>query len=75
MRRLACLAGQWRIDMSDTDEVDAWLDANAALLGIDVAPEWRDSVRLHLRFTRDRARSVLDFPLPDEADPAPVFRA
>ena len=61
--------------MSDTDELDAWLDANAALLGIEVAPEWRDSVRLHLRFTRDRARRVLDFPLPDEADPAPVFRA
>ena len=61
--------------MSDTDEVDAWLDANAAFLGIEVAPEWRESVRLHLRFTRDRAQLVLDFPLPDEADPSPVCRA
>jgi hypothetical protein len=75
MRRLARLAGQWRIDMSDTGELDAWLDASAALLDIEVAPEWRDGVRLHLRFTRDRARHVLDFPLPDEADPAPVFCA
>ena len=61
--------------MSDADDLDAWLDANAALLGIAVAPEWRDSVKLHLRITRDLARLVLDFPLPDDADPAPVFRA
>jgi hypothetical protein len=61
--------------MSDTDELDAWLDANAALFGIKIAPEWRDTVRLHLGITRDLARRVLDFPLPDEADPAPMFRA
>jgi Protein of unknown function (DUF4089) len=61
--------------MSDTDELDAWLDANAALLGIAIAPEWRDAVRLHLRITRDMAQSVMDFLLPDDADPAPVFRA
>jgi hypothetical protein len=61
--------------MSDRDDLDAWLDANAALLGIVVAAEWRDAVRLHLRITRDLAQRVLDFDLPDEADPAPVFRA
>jgi hypothetical protein len=61
--------------MSDTDELDAWLDANAALLGIAIAPEWRDTVRLHLRIMRDMAQHVMDFQLPDDADPAPVFRA
>jgi hypothetical protein len=61
--------------VSDTDILDEWLDANAALLGIAVAPEWRHAVRLHLRITRDMARSVIDFQLPDEADPAPVFHA
>jgi hypothetical protein len=60
--------------MSEPDELDLWLDANAALLGIAVAPEWRDSVKLHLRITRDMARRVLEFPLSDEADPAPVYR-
>jgi Protein of unknown function (DUF4089) len=59
--------------VSDTHDLDAWLDANAALLGIAVAPEWREAVRLHLRITRDMAQRVLDFQLPDEADPAPVF--
>jgi hypothetical protein len=57
-----------------SDELDVWLDANAALLGITVAPEWRDAVRLHLGITRSMAERVMAFPLPDEADPAPVFR-
>lgn len=61
--------------MSDRDDLDAWLDANAALLGIAVVPEWRDTVRLHLRITRDMAQRVLHFELPDEIDPAPVFHA
>ena len=57
------------------DELDDWLDATAALLGIAVAPEWRQSVRLHLRLTRDMAERVAEFPLPDEAEPAAVSRA
>jgi hypothetical protein len=61
--------------MTDHDDPDAWLDANAALLGIAVAPEWRDSVRLHLRITRDHAERVMEFTLPDDAEPAPVYRA
>jgi hypothetical protein len=59
--------------LSDSNELDAWLDANAALLGITIAPEWRDAIQLHLRITRDMAQRVLEFPMPDEADPAPVF--
>ena len=58
-----------------SDELDDWLDATAALLGIAVAPEWRQSVRLHLRVTRDMAQHVAESPLPDEAEPAAVFRA
>ena len=61
--------------MSDSNELDAWLDAAAVLLGIAVASEWRDAIRLHLGVTREMAQLVMDFPLPDDADPAPVFRA
>lgn len=61
--------------MSERDEFDAWLDANTALLDLVVEPEWRESVRLHLRITRDLAQRVMEFPLPDDIDPAPVFRA
>ena len=55
-------------------ELEAWLDAAAVLLGLSIAPEWRDAVRLHLRITSDMARHLLEFPLPDDAEPAPVFR-
>jgi hypothetical protein len=58
-----------------SDEIDAWLDASAAILDIGVAPEWREAIRLHLRITRDLAQRVIEFPLPDEADPAPIFCA
>ncbi|HEY2617731.1 MAG TPA: DUF4089 domain-containing protein [Acetobacteraceae bacterium] len=61
--------------MSHNDELDTWLDANAALLGITIEPEWRDAIRLHLRITRDMAQRILEFPLPDDADPGPVFHA
>jgi Protein of unknown function (DUF4089) len=61
--------------MTDDAELHRWLDGSAALLGITVAPEWRDTVLLHLRITHDIARLVLDFPLPDDAEPAVVFRA
>jgi hypothetical protein len=61
--------------MSDTSELDALIDASAVLTGIEVRPEWRDSVRMHLDITLRHAATVLAFPLPDDTDPAPVFQA
>ena len=60
--------------MTDT-ELDNWIDAGTALLGIAVQPEWRAAIRLHLGITLGHANTVLAFRLPDEADPAPVFHA
>lgn len=61
--------------MNDLADLDAYIDAGTALLGIPVRPEWRDAIRQHLGVSFELARLVLDFPLPDEADPAPVFVA
>ncbi len=61
--------------MGEDSELDAWLDGTATLLDISVSDEWRATVRQHLRITHDLAQLVMNFPLPDEADPAPVFRA
>ena len=61
--------------MSDTTDLDTYIAAGTALLGIPIRPEWRGSIRQHLGVCFDHARTVLDFPLPDEADPAPVFSA
>ena len=61
--------------MSEDDELDALIAAGARLLGIPVRPEWHDAIRLHLGISLDHAQNVADFPLPDETEPAPVFKA
>ncbi|HQT78371.1 MAG: hypothetical protein B7Z80_14815 [Rhodospirillales bacterium 20-64-7] len=60
--------------MTDT-EFDALIDAGTAALGIEMQPEWRDAVRMHLAISLGHAQTVLDEPLADDLDPAPVFRA
>lgn len=59
----------------DEKTLDAMIDAGMALLGIDVKPEWRQAVRMHLAISLGHSETVLAMPLPDELDPAPVFRA
>jgi len=61
--------------MTEDEGLDALIDAGTALLGITVAPEWREQIRLHLEIPLRHAAQVAAFPLPDETDPAPVFRA
>jgi len=56
-------------------ELDAFIDASAALLGLTVQPDWRAPVRANLAVTLRMGALVMDLPLPDEAEPAPVFRA
>ena len=60
--------------LSDSD-AEAVLDASASLLGLTVEPAWRVGVLLNLKATAAAAALVLDFPLDDELEPAPVFRA
>ena len=62
--------------MSDMPvDLDGYIDAGTAMLGIAVQSEWRAAIRLHLEISFNLGRLVLDYPLPDEADPAPVFTA
>lgn len=51
------------------------LDALAAMTGITLRPEWRETVRMNLEISLRLANVVMEFPLDDEADLAPVFRA
>ncbi len=57
------------------DTTDDFIDAAAMLLGLPVAPEWKPAVRANLALTLTFARIVEEFPLPDDAEPAPVFEA
>ncbi len=61
--------------MTDDADLDAFIAAGTALLGIPVDPAWRDQIRADLAVTLRLAAMVDAFPLPDDADPAPVFRA
>ena len=53
----------------------AVVDAMAPALGLTVDPAWRGEVIAHWLATARAARLVLAFPLEDELEPAPVFRA
>ena len=56
-------------------ELDALIDAAAPALGLTIAPDWRGAVRANLAVSLRMAELVLEFPLDDEAEPAPVFVA
>ena len=60
--------------MDDT-ALDALIDAGTQVLGINMQPEWRQSVRMHLAISLGHTATVLETQLSDHLDPAPVFRA
>ena len=57
------------------DHIDTYIDAAAQALGIPVKPEWKPAVRANLEVTFRLAAQVAEKELPDDAEPAPVFRA
>ena len=59
----------------DDQDADAVIDAMAPLLGLAIEPEWRAAVAMNVKTVAAAAGLVLAFPLGDEAEPAPVFRA
>jgi hypothetical protein len=61
--------------MPDPDALDDYIDAAARVLALPIEPGWKPAVRANLELTVRLAALVAEFPLPDEADPAPVFEA
>ena len=61
--------------MTAKDLLDDLIDATAQALALPLDPAWKPSVRGHLEVTLKLAKLVEDFDLPDEAEPAPVFKA
>jgi hypothetical protein len=57
------------------DVLDSYIDAVAQALGLTVEPAWKRAVRANLEVTFRLAAVVAEQPLPDDAEPAPVFRA
>jgi hypothetical protein len=51
------------------------IDAAIISTAIAVAPEWRAGIDAHFEAIAKAAALVMEFPLDDELDPAPVFAA
>ena len=61
--------------MPANEPLDELITATAARLQLPVEPAWRPAIRTHLGIALGMARMVESFDLPDDAEPAPVFRA
>ena len=57
------------------DPLDDFIDGAARALELPLEPEWRGAVKANLQVTLRQASLVAEFALPDDAEPAPVFRA
>lgn len=59
----------------NSDSLDGFVVAAAQALKIKVDDAWKPAVRTNLQIILRHAEVVEAFPLPDDAEPAPVFRA
>jgi 1-carboxybiuret hydrolase subunit AtzG-like len=62
-------------DIAMADPLDDFIAAAAAALQLPLEPGWHAAVKSNLEVTLKHGKLVAEFPLPDEAEPAPVFKA
>ena len=60
---------------TEKDALDTYIDAAAEALALPIEPAWKPAIKGNLQVTLRLAASVAEFELPDEAEPAPVFKA
>jgi hypothetical protein len=51
------------------------MTASAQALGLTIEPAWEANVKFNLHLILRHAALVDEFPLPDDAEPAPIFHA
>ncbi|HEY3720167.1 MAG TPA: DUF4089 domain-containing protein [Roseiarcus sp.] len=56
-------------------DADRLIEASLPLLGLELSEASRKVVEMHLETAELLWRAVRDFPLDDEAEPAPVYTA
>ena len=54
-------------------DADAVIDALLPLLGLAAGPDSRSQIRIHLEIAAGHAARLLESPLDDHEEPAPVF--
>jgi len=57
------------------DGIAALVAVSAQQLALPIDPAWRAGVKVNLKLLFEHAARVDALPLPDEIEPAPVFRA
>ena len=57
------------------DQLDDLIEAAGPAFGLSIKPEWRSAVRANLHVIFGQAALFAEFELPDDAEPAPVFKA
>ncbi len=55
--------------------LDDLIDAAARAFGLPIEDAWRPAIAANLRVTLEHAAAVEAFPLPDDAEPGPIFKA
>jgi len=71
----ASAARKTRAKPAGRDPLDRFVDAAARALALPLEPAWKPMVKANLEVTLRLASLFADFPLPDDAEPAPVFKA
>ena len=59
----------------ETDPLLTAIEAGAKMLDLTIEPPWLPSVRANLEVSLRLAKLVDEFPLPDDHEPASIFRA
>jgi hypothetical protein len=57
------------------DSLDVLVTAAAEALALPLDPAWHDGIKFNLQLVMGMAAQLDEFPLPDSAEPAPVFHA
>ena len=57
------------------DSLDTLIAVSAQALDLPLDPAWHPAIRFNLDVTFRLAALVAGFPLPDDAEPAPIFKA
>ena len=57
------------------DSLDEFIAAAASALALPLEPDWKPAVKANLDVTLKLAAVVAEFDLPDDTEPAPVFKA
>ena len=63
------------MDEANDQHLEQLIDAAAEALGVPLEPEWKPAVKANLAVTLRLGALVSELELPDEAEPALVFKA